>query len=303
MSNAVVVVGSINADLNIQVQRHPKPGETVKGSGGNVLAGGKGANQACVAARLGANVTLIGAVGTDPNADAALAVLKESGANLAHVARVAETPTGLAIVTLDQDGENSIVVIPGTNATVDAEYVSQHRDVIGAAQVVVLQGEIPSSGNEAAASYAQGRLVVNPAPVVQMSQQLLSKANPLVVNEHEAIEVLELHGHTVTDPTDYRELAAALLTIGPRSAIITLGGEGAIIAQTDHVIAIPATKAESVVDTTGAGDAFVGSLAFRLAQGDHLESAARYASRVGSYAVQRLGAQASYPQADSTLPQ
>lgn len=303
MSNAVVVVGSINADLNIQVHRHPKPGETVNGSGGTVLAGGKGANQACVAARLGADVTLIGAVGTDQYAHSALSVLKESGANLEHICHAPGTSTGLAVVTLDHDGENSIVVIPGANARVDAGFVSRHIDVIESAAVVVLQGEIPLSGNEAAASYVRGRLVVNPAPVIQMSGQLLSQANPLVVNEHEAIEVLELYGRTVTDPSDYRELAVALLAIGPQSAVITLGGEGAVIAYVDRVIAIPATKAENVVDTTGAGDAFVGSLAFKLAQGKDLETAARYASRVGSYAVQRFGAQASYPHSDSILPQ
>ncbi|WP_435299306.1 ribokinase [Timonella sp. A28] len=303
MRNSVVVVGSINADLSVRVVRHPKPGETVSGAGGTILAGGKGANQACAAARLGANVTLIGAVGADAYAQPALAVLSTTPADLTAVAQETDVPTGLAIVTLDDAGENSIVVIPGANAKITDEFVHDHRNTIANAHVVVLQGEIPSSGIEETAVHVTQRLVINPAPVLLLSSELLAKADPIVVNEHEAVEILTLHGQPASNPHDYENVARELLALGVKSAIITLGGEGSIIAQENEIVRIPATKAHTVVDTTGAGDAFVGSLSYRLAEGDDLITAARYASRVGAFAVQKAGAQASYPDACSELPQ
>lgn len=302
MSPKVAVVGSINADLFLQVQQHPKPGETVAGTGGNVLAGGKGANQACAAALLGAQVQLVGAVGDDSNAQPALSVLTKSKVDLSAVARITDEPTGLAVVTLDRVAENSIVIVAGANGRVTGQYVQQHEAVISDADVVVLQGEIQQEANEMAAKLTSRRLIVNLAPVIAVSQELLAKCDPLIVNEHEAVQLLTEVGQEVADPNDFDALGEDLLGLGPKSVIITLGSAGSKVFTPQETVTVAATKV-SAVDTTGAGDAFVGAVAYRLANGDDLVSAAKFASRVGAYAVQGYGAQSSYPTATDVLPQ
>lgn len=301
MSPKVVVVGSINADLFLQVQQHPKPGETILGTGGHVSAGGKGANQACAAALLGAQVQLIGAVGDDSNAEPALGVLTKSNVDLSAVTRLTDVPTGLAVVTLDQAAENSIVIVAGANGHVTGDFVGEHADAVVGADVVVLQGEVPQSANEAAAKLTAGRLIVNLAPVIGVSAELLAKCDPLIVNEHEAVQLLTDLGNDVVDPDDFDALGAQLLDFGPKSVMITLGSAGSKIFTPGQTVSVAATKVKAV-DTTGAGDAFVGGVAHRLASGDDLVSAAKFASRVGAYAVQSYGAQNSYPTATDTLP-
>lgn len=292
MNNAstpiVTVVGSINADLVTQVQRHPKPGETVPGTGGSHGAGGKGANQA-VAARLhgeGAQVRLVGAVGTDVSADAALAGLRTVGVDL-NAVREVEGPTGLALVTVAADGENTIIVVPGANGQVAAAAVAVAEDIIRGADVVVGQCEIPTEATWATAQLAQ-RFVFNYAPVIDIDPELLRAGNPLVVNEHEAQAALtHLGGAEISDPA---ELTRALLAAGVPSVVITLGADGAVIGEGDQIEAIASEKVE-VVDTTGAGDAFVGALAARLAAGDDLASAARHGARAGAWTCTVAGAQ------------
>ena len=186
----LTVVGSINADLTARVARHPNPGETLMGSGGGITAGGKGANQAVAAAYLGANVKFVGAVGHDPYVEPALKHLRDSGVDLSAVAEVEDT-TGLAIITVSDDGENTIVVIPGANAHVDSHFVASRRDQISEADIVLLQGEIPADGFAAAISSATGRVVVNLAPVIAVDKQALLAADPLLANEHEAGLVLD----------------------------------------------------------------------------------------------------------------
>lgn len=301
MGPKVVVVGSINADLNVAVRQHPKPGETILGTGGNVRAGGKGANQACAAALLGANVQLIGGVGVDAHSSEALSVLGVSGVDLTSVAHFPGVATGLAVVTLDEAAENSIVIIPGANAKVTGEYVQTHAQTIGQADVVVLQGEVPQSANEVAAQLTTGRLIVNLAPVIGISAQVLQKCDPLIVNEHEAVQLLKDLDHKVPDSNDFDALGAQLLELGPLSVMITLGSAGSKIFKGAQITTVAAAKVKAV-DTTGAGDAFVGAVAFRLAQGDDLVTAAQFASRVGAYAVQGKGAQSSYPSAGDQLP-
>lgn len=301
MGQKIVVVGSINADLNLRVHQHPKPGETISGTGGNVRAGGKGANQACAAAKLGAQVQLIGGVGVDAHSSEALSVMASSGVDLTSVARFPEVATGLAVVTLDEAAENSIVIIPGANAKVTGEYVQTHSAVIQDADLVVLQGEVPQSANEAAAELTTGRLIVNLAPVIGISSQTLHKCDPLIVNEHEAVQLLKDLDHEIPDPNDFDSLGAQLLKLGPRSVVITLGSAGSKIFKGNETTTLSAAMVKAV-DTTGAGDAFVGALAVRLSEGDDLVSAAQFASRVGAYAVQGYGAQSSYPTAQDRLP-
>lgn len=300
----VLVVGSLNVDLSLQVDRRPRPGETVVGRDAARSPGGKGANQALAASRAGARTAMIGAVGADASgagdAEVALSLLADDGVDLSGVSRV-EGPTGLAVVTVDRSGENTIVVVPGANGAVDAAMVRSHAGAISSAAVVVLQGEIPRSGIEEAARLCRGRLVLNPAPVLELDSDVLRAADPLVVNEHEAAAVLEQLLAPGPRPAEgARSLLRSLLEAGVRSAVLTLGGEGALVGD-GTVRAIPAAEV-AAVDTTGAGDAFIGALAARLARGDGLLAAARHGSRFAAASVTAPGAQSSYPQRGAGLP-
>lgn len=300
-STSVVVVGSANADLLARTEVHPAPGETVLGHDLQVLPGGKGANQAVAAARLGTRVAFVGAVGDDEFADAATSGLREAGVDLARL-EVVPGSTGVAVVTVAADGENSIVVIPGANGSVDAAAVHRHADLLARAEVVVLQGEIPRDGIEAAAQLAGGRVVMNLAPVIDVAPEVLRRADPLVVNEHEAHGALVLLGARRGGTDD--EVVAGLRGAGVPSVVLTRGAHGALVAGADagaEVVAVPAPRVEAV-DTTGAGDAFVGALAAELARGSGLVDAARVAVRVGAFAVRGAGAQPSYPWAGDDLP-
>ena len=296
----IVVVGSVNVDLLAQVQRHPRPGETLHGTGGQMLPGGKGANQAVAAARLGARVAMVGAVGSDVQAEAALSALREAGVDLGHVAEI-EGPTGLAIVTVAEDGENSIVVIAGANDAMDAGRVRAAAEVISAARIVVCQGEIPRDGIEALPALVTGRFLHNPAPVMELDPAVLRTSDPLVVNQHEAGLVLAQLAPDEDAPEDPEQILRALLATGIPSAVLTLGADGSLVAGAGGVRRIPPAPVEAV-DTTGSGDAFIGALALGLARGDDLATAARLASRVGAFAATGEGAQPSYPTAADELP-
>ena len=296
----IVVVGSVNVDLLAQVQRHPRPGETLHGTGGQMLPGGKGANQAVAAARLGARVAMVGAVGSDVQAEAALSALREAGVDLGHVAEI-EGPTGLAIVTVAEDGENSIVVIAGANDAMDAARIRAAAEVISAARIVVCQGEIPRDGIEALPALVTGRFLHNPAPVMELDPAVLRASDPLVVNQHEAGLVLAQLAPGQEAPEDPEAVVAALRAAGIPSAVLTLGADGSLVADQAGVRRIPPAPVEAV-DTTGSGDAFIGALALGLARGDDLATAARLASRVGAFAATGEGAQPSYPTAADELP-
>lgn len=295
----IVVVGSINADLTVNVPRHPHPGETLMGAGGGITAGGKGANQACAAAKLGASVALVGAVGKDANAAPATAVLRAAGVDLSQVEEVDEV-TGLAVITVAADGENTVLVVPGANALVDDAFVRTHGAPVEAAKLVLLQGEIPAEGFAEAVALAGGRVVVNLAPVVEVPREALLSADPLLANEHEA--GLILAQLVADDAGEPEELAERLLDVGFPSVVLTLGAAGALVADADGLrnVATPSVKA---VDTVGAGDAFAGALCHRLVAGDSLDEAAAFAARVGAFSVQRPGAQPSYPSAADRLPE
>lgn len=294
----ITVVGSINADLTVNVAAHPLPGETLMGTGGAVTAGGKGANQAVAAARLGARVALVGAVGKDAYAEPATALLARSGVDLTHVATV-DAVTGLAVITVDAAGENTIIVVPGANEAVGEAYVEAHAAPVRDAALVLLQGEIPADGFARAVELATGRVVINLAPVVDVPRDALLAADPLLANEHEAGLILAQLG---CDPDgEPEELAARLLRAGFASVVLTLGARGALVANPGGVHAI-ATPRVHAVDTVGAGDAFAGALCCRLVAGDSLTQAAAFAARVGAYAVTKPGAQPSYPAASDPLP-
>lgn len=294
----ICVVGSINADLTVNVERHPTPGETLLGSGGGITAGGKGANQACAAARLGAPVALVGAVGTDSNAIPATALLREAGVDLTHVEEVTEV-TGLAVITVAANGENTVQVVPGANALVDADFVSRHAAPVEAAEVVLLQGEIPADGFARAVELAKGRVVINLAPVVDVPREALLAADPLMANEHEAGLILDQLGYDSTGTPE--DLARRLKDAGFASVVLTLGAAGALVADDNALTHIPSPQVEAV-DTVGAGDSFAGAFCARIIEGDTIVEASTYACRVGAFSVTRPGAQPSYPTAADTLP-
>ncbi|MFI0352757.1 ribokinase [Actinomadura sp. 9N407] len=290
------MVGSVNADLVIGVDRRPAPGETVLGSDLATYPGGKGANQAVAAARLGARAAILGRIGDDGHGALLRDALAAAGVDLAHLI-VTPGPSGVALITVDTGGDNSIIVSPGANARLLPSDVERARDMLAGASVVSFQLEIPLETVEAAARTAAGagaRVVLNLSPPAELPVGVLELCDPLVVNEHEAAFLL---GHR----DEPEAMAAELLARGPRSVLITLGADGALVADASGVTAIASPKVEAV-DTTGAGDAFTAALCLRLARGDALPDAARYAARVGAAAVREPGAQGSYPNADDPLP-
>lgn len=298
--SGVVVVGSINADLVARVHRHPHPGETLLGSSSTITPGGKGANQAVAAALQGAEVTMVGAVGSDAYAGPSTELLHAAGVNMDAVASTGET-TGLAVITVSDDGENSIIFIPGANATVDEAYVGTHEAAIADADILLLQGEIPASGFSAATRLSNGRIVVNLAPVIEVPREDLLKADPIMANEHEAGLILEQLGVS-PDSGEPRVLARALLDAGFASVVLTLGAQGALVGTPTDLVEIPTPKV-TAVDTTGAGDAFAGAFVARLLAGEDMVAAARHAARVGAYTATGHGAQTSYPDTSAQLPE
>ncbi|MFD7661609.1 ribokinase [Streptomyces sp. NPDC059788] len=292
----VLVVGSANADLTVRVARRPGAGETVHGSDLVESAGGKGANQAAAAARLGGRVGLLARVGDDAYGELLLDAQRAAGTDVAHVIVESGTRTGTAMIIVGPDGDNSIVVSPGANAALTPRDVAAARDVIAASAAVSLQLEVPMETVRATAATATEtgtRVVLNPSPTPErLDPELLAAADPLVVNEHEAQQLAD---RAEGGPEDW---ARALLGQGARSVVVTLGGDGALVVDGEgHTDRVPGVKVEAV-DTTGAGDAFTGALATRLARGDSLTEAARFAVRVGAAAVTKPGAQPSYPTPD-----
>ncbi|MFB6604173.1 ribokinase [Streptomyces noursei] len=291
----VLVVGSANADLTVRVTRRPGAGETVLGTDLVESAGGKGANQAAAAARIGGRTALLARVGGDAYGELLLAAQRAAGTDVAPVIVDADARTGTAMIIVSPDGDNSIVVSPGANAALTPKDVAAAQDVIAASTVLSLQLEIPMETVRAAAEAAEGagtRVVLNPSPTPEdLDRALLSAADPLVVNEHEA---RQLSGRTDGTPAEW---AAALRERGARSVVVTLGGDGALVLDDSGTTTVPGVRVEAV-DTTGAGDAFTGALATRLAGGAALADAARFAVRVGAAAVTKPGAQPSYPTAE-----
>ncbi|MEX2982721.1 ribokinase [Streptomyces sp. C36] len=290
----VLVVGSANADLTVRVDRRPGPGETVLGTDLVESAGGKGANQAAAAARLGARTALLARVGDDAFGELLLDAQRDAGTELRHVLVEKGARTGTAMIVVGPDGDNSIVVSPGANAALSPADVTAAREVIAASAVLSLQLEVPERTVRAAVAVAAEtgtRVVLNPSPAPEvLDPVLLAAADPLVVNEHEA---RRLSGLPDGAPGRW---AAALRDLGARSVVVTLGAQGALALDADAAepASVPGVEVE-VVDTTGAGDAFTGALAARLARGASLAEAARFAVRVGAASVTREGAQPSYP--------
>jgi ribokinase len=293
----LLVVGSANADLVIGVERRPAAGETVLGSDLAVHPGGKGANQAVAAARLSARTALLARVGDDAYGRLLLDSQRAAGVDTVGVL-VGGAPTGVALITVDPSGDNSIVVSPGANGRLTPDDVRAATSLFHASRVVSAQLEIPLETVEAVVrSLAPGsRFVLNPSPPRPLPAEVLAACDPLVLNEHEAKVVLG-PAAVGDSPADW---ARVLLAKGPRSVVVTLGARGALVADSGGTTPVPAVPVEAV-DTTGAGDAFTAALAWRLGAGESLAEAAAYAVRVGAAAVTKPGAQNSFPAAEDVL--
>ena len=287
----IVVVGSINLDLVADVERLPAPGETVPGAAFRSAPGGKGANQALAAARAGASVRMIGAVGKDAFATEALALLKAGGVDLSGV-REAHCATGVALIFVDAKGENVIVVVPGANGTVLPGDLAQA--VLRKTDVVLLQHEIPLETVEAALAatrQAGARSVLNTAPFRPEAAPLLARADYVVANETE----FDLYADALGLAGGDREARMRDFCKTPgRTLIVTLGADGVVAVEDGVLLRVPSLPV-TPVDTVGAGDTFCGFLAAALADGLPLEAALRRAAAAGSLACTKAGAQPSVP--------
>ncbi|GAA1408362.1 ribokinase [Oerskovia paurometabola] len=294
---SVVVVGSANVDLVVDVPRHPGGGETILGGDLRRSPGGKGANQAVAAARAGgADTTFVGALGRDESGELLLASLDGAGVRTDLVERTA-APTGTALITVSPDGENAIVVAPGANSHV--RIGPEQAERIGAADVVLAQLEIPLDVVLAAGAARRpgAVLALNAAPSRDLPDEMWAALDLLIVNEHEARD-LAGEAAAPTDPVDAAEHLAATLLARVPAVVVTLGGAGCLVAQRGSApVRVPAPRVDAV-DTTGAGDTFCGVLAAALAGGSTLVDAARTASFAGALAVTRPGAQDAVPTAD-----
>ena len=300
----IVVVGSLNADLTIYTERLPNPGETLQGEGFTVNPGGKSANQAAAAGRLGATVSLIGAVGGDSNGDMLLASAAAAGVDVSRVRRAGDVETGVAVVTVDSRGENSIVISAGANGTVAPADIAAARDVFDGAAAVCLCLEVSLETVEAAARAghdAGATVLLNLSPYAPVPEGLAEAADVLLVNAHEASQFLG--GADIPGPeADAAEWESVRLKFAEHRldrAVVTLGAHGSVVldspaAEGSRVTRIAPTKVDAV-DTTGAGDAFTGALAARLAAGETLAQAAAFASVAAALATTQKGTQAAYP--------
>lgn len=299
MTANIVVVGSSNTDMIIKLDRIPKPGETRLGGEFLTAAGGKGANQAVAAARAGGAVTFVARVGNDMFGQEAVTGLVNNGVNVDHVS-YDEAPSGVALIFVAEDGENSIAVGSGANAKLSPSDVRNARKAIVEADVVVMQLESPLDAVQAAADLANAhgvRVILNPAPAQPLPDELLRKLSIITPNENEA-ELLT--GVKVTDEASCAQAAHVLLRKGVATVIITLGAQGAFVATTASTFRVHGFKAKPV-DTTAAGDTFNGALAVALAEGLTITEAVRFANAAGAVSVTRLGAQPSAPTREEIL--
>lgn len=293
-SPTVAVIGSLNMDLRVQTPRLPAPGETLLGTGFSTDSGGKGANQAVAAARMGAAVAMLGRVGRDAHGAALTQALQADGIDTSAVGQDTDAPTGTAIIVLMPDGENSIIVIPGANHRYTPAQVADSAAALRHAKVAVAQLECPLDTVRAALTLAHDAgvsTVLNAAPAQPLDDALLAAVDWLVVNE---IEAAMLTGLPTDTPAQIEAAAHALRQRGPSQVVVTLGSAGLLHVGPDDALALPAPRV-TAVDTTGAGDTFVGALAAGLAEGLPIPAALTRAQVAAALAVTRLGTQSAMP--------
>lgn len=292
MKPKIVVVGSANTDMVVQVHHLPEPGETVLGGDYIQSQGGKGANQAVAAARLGAEVTFVSRLGQDAFGDASVAAYKADGINTEHIIRDDKTPSGVALIMVNRSGENIIAVAPGANAKLSPADIFAAENAIQKAKCLLVQLEIPLETVQVALQLAVKHhvpVILNPAPATQLPSTLLEMVDFLTPNETEAATLAG--GYSAKHANDAANILTSKFKV--KNIVITLGEKGALIAGFHNQI-VPTYPVHSV-DTTGAGDAFNSGLAVALARGDIFVDAVKFANAVAALSTTRPGAQSSMP--------
>lgn len=293
----IVVAGSINMDLVARVLRLPAPGETLSATRWETIPGGKGANQAVAAARMGARVSMIGRVGNDDHGGTLLRGLKDAGVNVRHIAREPLLGSGLAMITVDAQGQNTIVTHAGANTALQPRDIDAAWDSLGDAEALILQFESPAPTVLRAAERAmeQGMPVLfnaSPTPPAHLAGELLKRTTILVLN---AAEANVLTGVIVRNRRDAESAAEKLIERGPQGVVITLGAQGALVMSADQPVNYLRAPLVKAVDTTAAGDTYIGTLGVCLCEGMDLNEAAWYAGMAATLCVTRPGAQPSIP--------
>lgn len=290
---AVVVLGSINLDLIARIQRVPKPGETLLADSMISSPGGKGANQALAARRMAASTTLLGMVGEDAFAVQALKFLRQEGVDLSRIGVSKEQSTGLAMIAVEQSGQNAITVVPGANGAIGQEALESLASILSPQDVLLLQLEIPLDVVEEAIQIAhkkQARVLLDPAPAIDRLPKSFYRVDVIMPNQFEAQTIL---GAEITDVRSAKAAARQLRSRGAEVAVVKLGENGVVWATGRGLFYLPGESVESV-DAVGAGDAFAGALAARLDAGDALADAIRVANHAAALSTTRHGAQPSY---------
>ena len=298
---SIIIVGSLNMDLVVRVPHLPAPGETILGRDFHTIPGGKGANQAVAAARLGGIVHMIGRVGQDKYGQTLRANLSAEGINVDYVQADSESASGVALITVDEAGANTIVVAPGANMALTSQDVSQACKRIASMDVLVLQLEVSLDCvlEAARAGRARGaKVVLNPAPSRLLSDDIYKNVDVLVPNE---TETSLLTGLPIDTMEKAEQAANRLLEMGVGTVVLTLGGRGALVVMPGESSIHILPHVVQVIDTTAAGDAFVAGLAVGLAEGLNLAEAARLGNSAGAIAVTRLGAQPSMPNREDVV--
>ena len=290
----IVVVGSINTDMIVKVPRIPKTGETILGGKFSTAAGGKGANQAVAAARAGGNVTFIARVGNDMFGKQALEDFESNNINAKYIKTDSTEPSGVALIFVDEKGENSIAVASGANARLSHREVTEAEEVIKSADILLMQLETPMESVKRAAKIAKEagvKVILNPAPACPLDNTLLRTVYVITPNESEAELLTDI---SVTDFPSAEKAAFILLDRGVEVAIITMGIKGALIKTRELTKIIPGFKVKAV-DSTAAGDVFNGSLVVAMAEGKTLEETVQFANAAAALSVTKLGEQPSAP--------
>lgn len=294
MPDNVVVVGSSNTDIAIQLQEMPGPGETVLGGNLSIARGGKGANQAVAAVRAGADVTFICRIGADVFGENSITGFVEDGLDVSRIIRDPKVPSGVALIFVDRRGENSIAVAPGSNGGLSRDDIDANRYVISTARVLLMQLEIPLETIESAARIAAEKnipVILNPAPARRLSDDLLRNVSILTPNETEAEMLTGVH---IENEKDAERAAGLLMKKGTNAVIITMGARGAYLFSNMRGKLLPSYDVKAV-DTTAAGDVFNGALAAALCTGRDLETAVKFSNAAAAISVTRMGAQPSIP--------
>lgn len=290
----IAVIGSMNMDMVVCTSRFPKAGETISGDDFKLAPGGKGANQAVAASRSGAATSFVGCVGDDAFGQVLLDSLTKSGVDINNIRTVKELPTGTATIIVEKNGENRIIIVPGANAQVGMNDVEAALPLIKSAKIVLLQFEIPLDTVFRTIHYASQwgcKVILNAAPAYDIPSDLYQKIDFIIINENEAAFLSSIK---VTDGDSAIRAARILLEKGVKNVIVTLGEQGAVLVMPDEHLYAPAIPVK-VIDTTAAGDSFVGAFAAALVNGSDLKSAVQYAVAAGCLAVTKLGAQPSIP--------